>query len=115
MERGLTGPADTASTMNRGNAAPSFVIFEHLKDVPHILDRFGQGPIDYWEPMIFNVGKARCLGTSRKVRSVRSELVNLGEVYKRSDAGCEQSFYLLFREAWAPGVFAREEEGGGPV
>ena len=115
MQRGLTGPADTASTMDRGNAAPSFIILEHSEDVPHILDRFRQGPIDYWESVIFDVGKAHCLGASGKVRSVRSELVDLGEVYKRSDAGREQSFYLLFRNAWAPGVFTGKEEMGGPV
>lgn len=114
-KRGLTGPADTASTMDRGDAAPLFIVFEYSKNVPHILNGFRQGPIDYREPVVFDVGETHCLGTRREVRSVSPKLINLGEVHKRSDTGCEQSLYLLFRNTWTPGVFAGEEERGGPV
>ena len=65
--------------------------------------------------MIFDVVEAHCLGAGREVRSVSAELVNLSEVYKCSDAGCEQGFYLLLRDAWTPGVFTGKEEGSGPV
>lgn len=65
--------------------------------------------------MIFDVGEAHCLCASREVRSVCAELVNLGEVYKCSDAGCKQGFYLLIRNTWTPGVFTGKEERGSPV
>lgn len=101
--------------MDRGNAASLFIVFEHSKNVPHVLNGFRQGPIDYRESVVFDVGETHCLGARREVGSVSPELVNLREVYKRSDAGCEQSFYLLFRNTGTPRVFAGEEERGSPV
>ena len=94
--------------MDRSNAAPLFIVFEHSKNVPHVLNGFRQGPIDYREPVVFDVGEAHCLCASREVGSVSPKLVNLREVDERSDTSCEQGFYLLFRNAWTPGVLAGE-------
>ena len=112
---GLTGPTDPASTMDRSDTTTLFIVFEYLKNVPHVLNGFGQGPIDYWETMIFDVGEAHRLGPSREVGSVSAELVDFRQVDEGSDASCEQSFYLLLRDARAPGVFTSEEERGSPV
>jgi hypothetical protein len=101
--------------MDRGYAAPLFIVFEHGKDVPHVLNGFRQGPIDYREPVVFDVGEAHCLCASREIGSVCAELVDFGQINEGPDAGCEQSFYLLFRNARTPGVFAGEKERGGPV
>jgi len=114
-KRGLTGPADAASTMDRSDAAPLFIVSEHLKNVPHVLNRFGQGPIDYRESVVFDVGKAHVLGANSEIGSVSTQFINLGQVYERSDASCEQRFYLLFRDAWTPRVFTCEEERSSPV
>ena len=113
--RGLTGSTNSASTMDRCDATTLFIVFEHPKNVSHILNGFGQGPIDYRETVVFDVGEAHCLGPSREVGTVGPELVDFGQVYEGADASCEQSFYLLLRDAWAPGVFTSEEERGGPV
>jgi hypothetical protein len=101
--------------MDHSNAAPLFIVFEYSKNIPHILNGFRQRPIDYREPVVFDVGEAHGLGASGEVGSVSPEFVNLCEVNKRSDAGCEQSFYLLFRDTWTPGIFAGEEQRGSPV
>ena len=101
--------------MDRSNAAPPFIVFEYLENVSHILNRFWQGPIDYRETMVFDIGEAHCLCASREIGAVSAELVDFRQVYERSDASREQSFYLLFRDAWTPGVFTGEEERGGPV
>ena len=101
--------------MDCSNAAPLFVVSEYSKNVPHILSGFRQRPIDYREPVVFDIGEAHCLCASREVGSVSPKLINLREVDERSDTGCEQGFYLLFRDTWTPGVFAREEQRGGPV
>ena len=65
--------------------------------------------------MVFDVCEAHCLGPSSEIGSVSTELVNFREVYERSDAGCEQSFYLLLRNAWTPRIFTGEEERSSPV
>ena len=101
--------------MDRSDAAPLFVVFEHLKNVPHKLNGSGQGPIDYRETVVFDVGEAHRLGASSKIGTVGAELVDFRQVYERSDASCEQSFYLLVRNAWTPGVFTSEEERSCPV
>ena len=113
--RGLTGPTDAASTMDRSYAAPLFIVFEHLKNIPHVLNRFGQGPINYRETVVFDVGEAHCLSASREIGTIGTELVDFRQVYERSDASCEQCFYLLFRNTWTPRVFTGEEERGSPV
>lgn len=110
-----TGPADASSTMDRSDTAPLFIVFEYSKNIPHILNRFGQRPIDYGEPVVFNVGEAHRLGARREIGFVSSELINFREVYERSDTGCEQSFYLLSHNTRTPGVFTGEEERCGPV
>lgn len=101
--------------MDRSYAAPLFIVFQYLENVSHILNRFGQGPIDYREAVVFDVGEAHCLGASREIGTIGTKLVDFRQVYERSDASCEQCLYLLFCDAWAPGVFTGEEERGGPV
>lgn len=113
--RGLTGPADSASTMDRSDAAPLLIILEYFKNIPHVLNGFRQGSIDNRKPVVFDVGETHCLCASSEIGSVSKELVDFGQINECSDASCEQSFYLLFRDARTPGVFAGEEERGCPV
>ena len=113
--RGLTGPTNPASTMDRSDTTTLFIVFEHLENVPHILNGFGQGPIDYREAVVFNVVEAHCLSPSREIGTIRAELVNFCEVYEGSDPSREQSFDLLLRNTRTPGVFTSEEERSGPV
>jgi hypothetical protein len=101
--------------MDRGNAASLFVVFEYGKNVPHVLDGLGQGSIDYREPVVFDVGEAHCLCASGEIGTVGEELVDFGEIDEGLDTSCEQSLYLLFRDARTPRVFTGEEERGGPV
>jgi len=101
--------------MYRSDTTTLFIVFERLKNVPHVLNGFGQRPIDYREAVVFDVVEAHCLGPSGEIGTIFPELVDFGEVYEGSDTSCEQGFDLLLRNAWAPGVFTSEEEGSGPV
>jgi len=101
--------------MDCSDATALLIVFEHLKNVPHILNGFGQGPVDYREAVVFNVVEAHCFGPGREIGTICAELVDFCEVYEGSDTSCEQCFDLLLRNAWAPGVFTGEEERSGPV
>lgn len=101
--------------MDRGCAAALFIVFEYDKNVSHVLNGSRQGPVDYREPVVFDVGEAHCLCASGEIGFVCEEFVDFCEINERPDASCEQSFYLLFREARTPRVLAGEKERGGPV
>lgn len=101
--------------MDRGDAAALFVAFEYPKNIPHVLNGFRQGSVDYREPMIFDVGEAHCLRSSGEIGFISTELVDFSEINERPDTSHEQRFYLLFRDTRTPGVLASKKERCGPV
>lgn len=109
---------DAPTAMHRANPPPLRIIAQRVEDLVHQPRGRGQAPVADGEAVVLDLGRGDAEERAARAEDARvgEELAALGEVDEGAHACAEEGVeFGAVGVFGGPGVFAGEEERGGPV